>query len=159
MVDLELLERVSLLKGLSRDQLARIQPLAVLREFQGETVLFSEGEQAELLWFLISGRVELRFELPLRKSSPAAAVTVIEPGQTVGFSSLVPPHRYTLTGLCPEEMTVLVELEGQAFRELMDQDTSMGYIVMSTLARVISKRFRAMQDEVVKREGYELLMS
>ncbi len=159
MVELELLQNISLLKGLNREQLVRILALSTLREYQGEKALFSEGEKATRLWFLISGRVELRFDLPLRKTSPAAAVTLIEPGQTIGFSSLVPPHRYSLSGYCLGERCVLVEVGGPELKGLMDQDPAMGYVIMSTLARVISKRFRAMQEEAVRREGYDLLMN
>ncbi len=158
MVELEVLEKVSLLKGLDPGQMAEVQALAAIREYEEGAVLFSEGEKAEFLRFVISGQVDLRFDLPLRATSKATTVTTIKPGKSMGFSSLVKPHRYALTGYCTGGKCVIVEVGGEELRALMDEKPEIGYILMSNLARVISKRFRAMQEEVVRREGYDILM-
>ena len=158
MIDLEMLREISLLKGLNTDQLARIQAIASLNEYEGGEILFSEGEKADYLRFLVSGEVDLRFDLPMRTTSKATTVTTVRPGKSIGFSSLVAPHRYALTGYCTGTKCVTIEVKGDEMKEIMDDDPGFGYILMSNLARVISKRFRAMQEEVVKREGYDILM-
>ena len=158
MVELEVLQGVSLLRGLNPEQVAKVQALSNLREHTAGEVLFKEGQKADLLRFLISGEVDLRFDLPMRETSKATTVTTIKPGKSMGFSALVEPHRYALSGYCTSDRCTLVEVLGKELRKVMDEDAGIGYVIMDNLARVISKRFRAMQEEVVQREGYDILM-
>ena len=65
-----------------------------------------------------SGRVALRTLVPERGM---VTILTVEPGDVVGWSAVVPPHRATSTGIAIEPVTLL-ELPGERLRQLLRAD-------------------------------------
>jgi CRP-like cAMP-binding protein len=100
MAVLDFLKRVDIFKGLSDDQLNKIQPGCQEVEYHGGHRLFAEGENSDRVWIVTAGQVDLRFDLPGRSTSEENTIFSISAGNTLGWSSFVPPHQYKLSAYC-----------------------------------------------------------
>ena len=81
----------------------------------------ARGRAKPALGIVVSGRVALRLRVPER--GPTTVLTA-EPGNIVGWSAVVPPHRATSTAvaLVPTE---LLFLDGEALRAELDADPAL----------------------------------
>lgn len=118
--------------------------MATRRQALPGEVLFRLGDKAEDLFLVQSGRVNLTF--PVRVGSRQEDVLAEErhPGQLVGWSGLIPPHRFTLQAVVPVTSELLV-LPGENLRDLLQAKPELGYPVLSNLARIIGQRFTIFQ--------------
>ncbi len=66
------------------------------------------------------------------------------PGQTVGWSALIPPHRFTLKAIAPLE-TEVIALSREVLREVFNSYPDIGYTVSLNLATVIGQRLQMFQ--------------
>ena len=64
MVELELLAQLEPFRDLDKKQLSKLVPKCEIIEFFKGDKLFTEGDNAEHLWVVMDGSVDLRFELP-----------------------------------------------------------------------------------------------
>jgi toluene monooxygenase system ferredoxin subunit len=133
-----------LLLGLPPQSTSEVLALATRRQALPGEVLFRLGDKAEDLFLVQSGRVNLTF--PVRVGSRQEDVLAEErhPGQLVGWSGLIPPHRFTLQAVVPVTSELLV-LPGENLRDLLQAKPELGYPVLSNLARIIGQRFTIFQ--------------
>ena len=91
---------------------ARLDPHVRRATFQTGAEILREGAPTPALGIVVSGRVALRLRVPER--GPTTVLTA-EPGNIVGWSAVVPPHRATSTAvaLVPTELLLL---DGEALR-------------------------------------------
>ena len=82
--------------GLSLHARARLAAAATLRDVAADTVLLREGDDTGIFAIITRGRVALRMRVPER--GPITILTV-EPGDVVGWSAVVAPHRSTSTAV------------------------------------------------------------
>lgn len=155
MSDIEFLSTVEVLQGLDRGQLDKILECCHSQWCAEDSRVSGEGDQAEHLFFLVRGRVDLRYDLPGRETSRDNTLAVIEPGGTWGWSALVPPNRYTLSSYCAAGECVYLSLRATDLKKLFEQDARVGYVFMKNLAVVIGRRFHAMQEELSRLDGLE----
>ena len=99
--------------------------------------------------------MELRYELPRGESTSDQALSVVEPGGSWGWSAMVPPHKYTLSGYCTSAACRFIRLQREDLWELFEQNPRIGYVFMRNLAVVIGQRFHAVQDELARRQGFD----
>jgi CRP-like cAMP-binding protein len=71
-------------------------------------------------------------------------VEEISPGQTVGWSALIPPYRFTLSAAAPLE-TEVVALPQERLREYFAAHTAAGCKIAQNLAVVIGHRLQLFQ--------------
>ena len=65
-------------------------------------------------------------------------------GQTVGWSALIPPHRFTLRAVAPVE-TEVIALSRQALEQLFTDHPDIAYTMSLNLAAVIGQRLQLFQ--------------
>ena len=85
--------------GLSLHARSRLAECASLRVVPPDTTLMREGEETSLLAIVVRGRVALRMHVPERGTT---TILTVEPGDIVGWSAIVPPHRSTSTAVTLE---------------------------------------------------------
>jgi signal transduction histidine kinase len=143
----EALERFELFSGLPAPALSAIAPHACLTTHPDGFVLFSEGSLADTLYLIVSGRLSLEKRVQLgRTGTPRrAAIEVVGLGQVAGWSSLVPPHTYTASGVCQGETAVLA-IPGEALRQVMSAQPESGYTIAMRVAAVIRHRLASTTD-------------
>ena len=153
MVRLDFLEKAEVFKGLNQDQLAAARDCCEEVEFNHGDKIFAEGDNADNLFVVINGQVDLRFDLPKRSTSEENTISSISEGQTFGWSSMVPPHKYTLSAYCVKGSCKLIKAEKESLAHLIKKDDEFGYRVMSNIVAIIGKRFHKLQDRVTKDRG------
>jgi signal transduction histidine kinase len=113
---------------------------------EGEAVLI-EGAPAEKLFIVMHGKLALEKRIQIgRHSTPRnATIGYVEPGKAAGFSTLVPPHVYSTSAVCLEP-TRVIQVDGPALRAYLETHPAAGLKVMSTLATLVSHRYRRATD-------------
>lgn len=138
MVAIELLRKASLFEGLTDDQLAQVAKIASQVDIQPNQIVFAENDRATNLYVVVSGRVALLIDIGGGKQT---MVDTISPGETFGWSAVVPPHTMTASAKTVEP-TVLLSLPGRQIRDFCLTDCRMCYQIMENLARTISTRLK-----------------
>ena len=146
MLVLDFLKGVDIFKGLNENQLVGIQTGCREKKYENGNRLFAEGEDADRLWIVIEGQVDLRFELPGRPSTEENTISSMKTAKTIGWSSFVPPGRYKLSAFCASETCSILQIEKEYLLDLFEKDVQLGYLVISNLTGVASTRFHRLQD-------------
>jgi len=133
-----------LLDGLSPGEASAVLALASAARLPGGSVLFRLGDAAENLFLVRAGRVRLTF--PMRFGDRQEDILAEErfPGQMVGWSGLIPPHRFTLQAVAVVDTELLV-LPGAALRDLFLERPGIGYRIVSNLAQIVGQRLTVFQ--------------
>ncbi|HVX67979.1 MAG TPA: cyclic nucleotide-binding domain-containing protein [Bryobacteraceae bacterium] len=133
-----------LLAGLSQDEARQLRALGSHRSLAGGARLFQLGERAEHLFLVERGRIKLTLPMRIRDRDEEVLVEERGPGQTVGWSALIPPYRFTLTGIALLETDVLA-LSREALGAHFAAFPAVGYAVSLNLAAVIGQRLQVFQ--------------
>ena len=96
MVSIEVVDSIKAFQDMSDEQRAAIQKHCEELQYQRPDRLFAEGSQAEHIWYVTEGQVDLRFEMPDRRPTSAEmTVSSVEVKQkepeakTLGWSCFV----------------------------------------------------------------------
>jgi CRP-like cAMP-binding protein len=133
-----------LLKGLPDDEAARVAALGRWLRLSTGEVLFDLGAAADSIYLIRQGRIALT--LPMQVGGRAEDVMVEErgPGQTVGWSALIPPHRFTLKASALLETELLV-LGRQALLDHFATRPDAGYALITNVAAIVGQRLQVFQ--------------
>lgn len=157
MADMDFLARAKVCDGLDRHELGRVQLLCRPQGYREGERIFAGNQQADDLFMLWQGAVDLRFDLPGRPSSKESTISTVAEGATFGWSALVPPHRYRLSAYCTATASRVLRMGREDLQLLFDDHPRIGYVFMSNLARVIGQRFHELQDDLARSEGFDLM--
>ena len=98
--------------------------------------LLHEGGPAEDLGIIRDGRVAIRLRVAGRG---VATILTVEPGDVVGWSAVVPPHRSTSTVVALEPTTAVL-IDGLALRSELAADPATAAPVYRALLQAMSRR-------------------
>jgi NADP-reducing hydrogenase subunit HndB len=145
MIGKDFLQSVGIFKGLDEDQLSAVQGCCREQQHKAGTKLFGEGEPASHLYIVKKGQVDLRFDLPGRPTSEKNTISSILEFKAFGWSSLVAPHKYSLSAYCATPSCEVIKIDQACLTKLFEKDHGLGYLVLSNMARVIGKRFQKLE--------------
>ena len=133
-----------LLRGLPDDEASQVMALGSRVSLPSGGELFRLGAAADCVYVVERGRIALT--LPIQVGGREEDVLVEERvvGQTVGWSGLIPPHRFTLRATAPLE-TEVVALPRAALLEFFTAHPAAGYLVTRNLAAVVGQRLQVFQ--------------
>jgi CRP-like cAMP-binding protein len=133
-----------LLKGLPDEEAARIVGLGHPIRLTAGEVLFDLGAPADSIYVIHQGRIALT--LPMQVGGRQQDVMVEErtPGQTVGWSALIAPHRFTLKATALLETQVLALARQALFDHFAARPTS-GYALISNVSTIVGHRLQVFQ--------------
>jgi CRP/FNR family cyclic AMP-dependent transcriptional regulator len=130
--------------GLTRDEAAGLLALgSVVTLTRGET-LFRLGTAADTVYLVVRGRVALTLPMQIRDGQEDVLVEEKQAGETLGWSGLVPPHRFTLNASAAAETEVLA-LTRDALLAHFEAHPAVGYAVTKNVAAVIGHRLQVFQ--------------
>jgi CRP-like cAMP-binding protein len=163
MVSLEKLDTLAAFSGFSDDQLKALQFYFNEFSFQRGDKLFTEGDSATDVWFVVDGDVDLRFELPGgRPTSEDNTISKIsvkdQVAKTLGWSCFVPPRKMRLSAYCTSRTCQVVKIKIKHLLDLFEEDPKAGFLFMSYVVKVVGFRFHQFQDEVAKSRGQAMMM-
>lgn len=133
-----------LLSGFSSGEVERVLALGTRRIIPTGASLFRLGDPADHLFLTERGRIRLTLPMQVRGREENILVEERSPGQTVGWSALIPPYRFTLTATVPLE-TEVIGLPREALREYFAAHPEAGYKVALNLAVVMGHRLQLFQ--------------
>jgi CRP-like cAMP-binding protein len=107
--------------------------------------LFKESQKASCLWVIVSGQVDLRFEMPARETTEAHTISTQSSPGIIGWSSLIPPYKYKLSAYCVSETCELVQINGEQLVAYLKEKPQTGYRVLKTMIQVVGNRFEHLQ--------------
>lgn len=136
--------QTDLLAGLAPEEAERIRALGSRTALAAGQVLFNLGDAAEGLFIVESGRVALTLPLKLRDGQQDVLIEERSPGQALGWSALVPPHRFTLKASAAIDSEVLV-LPRAALFEYFAAHPAVGYAVTRNVSAVVGHRLQVLQ--------------
>jgi CRP/FNR family cyclic AMP-dependent transcriptional regulator len=146
MVSVDALRSCELFTALPDPELAKIAAIASEATYDTGTVLCAERDQADRLFILQRGRVQLRIRLrPALEAGADVTVDEVEPGRIFGWSSLVKQRRFTASATALEPV-VLLAIQADDLNALFDQDPHLGFVVMKQLAEVIASRLHRTRE-------------
>lgn len=136
--------QIELAHGLSDEETAALMALATTVTLRRGETLFRLGSVADAVYVVEHGRVALTLPMRIRDGEEEVVVEEKSPGETVGWSGLVPPHRFTLnaTAALPSELRSFTRA---ALVEHFRARPAIGYLVTANLASVMGHRLQVFQ--------------
>jgi CRP-like cAMP-binding protein len=112
--------------------------------------LFREDARADRLWLVHSGDVAIDLHVPGRGD---IVVEHLGAGSVVGWSWLLPPHRYRFGAKVVDDVRA-VELDAAHVRSLIAEDAELGRELESRLLAVVADRLLAARNRLVELYAY-----
>ena len=135
---------LDLLKGLAQEAVDETLALGSRLVLDGGDELFRLGAEADCLYLVSRGRINLTLPMQVRGQDQDVLVEERTPGQTVGWSALIPPYRFTLRATAPLA-TEVISLPRAALLDHFLRHPEIGYMVTLNLAAVIGQRLQLFQ--------------
>jgi CRP-like cAMP-binding protein len=132
-------------KGLNANQMEKVMAIGNQVPMKKGQQIFKEGQEADGVYILRSGAVELMTSVEKDFDLPISILR--DPGDVFGTSALIPPYRYSLSARCVEE-GVLFCMETAALRKLAAEDRDIGCQMMTNLATHFLDRLKETRQEV-----------
>jgi len=145
----EELIRSNLFRGLSTSELEKVAVIAKEVTFPAGFRIFSEGERAETLYVIKEGIIDLTFGFKLGKVKSEITIETKGQGDSVGWSALIPPHIYTLSGVSRNFVQALV-FDGKSMLQVCKEDSKFGAVFMQNVAELVGNRLTRLQSMFIQ---------
>jgi len=139
-----------LLNGLSSPEAKQVLALGTKLIVPSGTSLFRLGEPADRLFLTERGRIRLTLPMQVRGREEDVFVEERSPGQTVGWSALIPPYRFTLTATASLHEAEVLALPREALLGYFAANPAAGYKIALNLAVVMGHRLQLFQTMWVR---------
>jgi CRP-like cAMP-binding protein len=145
----ELFAGFPLLDGLADGHLEHIEAAARPATFAAGERIVEMDHPATACWLLERGRVAV--DTPGAAGAPVVIQT-LGPGDLLGWSWLVPPHRWHF-GAVAVEPVMAIELDAATLRALADAHPDFGYALAVRVLRVMVDRLHATRARLLDLYG------
>ena len=130
-----LLSQTHFFGGLTPSQLERIAGLSTVLECEAGQQVYRVGDPADRVYVLVHGTVRHAIGFGERHASVG---DILRRGELFGWAALTPPRNVRIaTASCLAPCRFLV-IDGVGLIDLMEQDHTLGYRLMSQLNRLIT---------------------
>jgi CRP-like cAMP-binding protein len=145
MVSAEWLKKTELFGNLKESQLDALLSRSSVETFPEGKTIFRQGEDANHLYILIEGMVDLSVKTGEKFDFLTSKVE--KEGAAFGIPSLIEPFRYNVTATCLKPSKLMVINAGRV-RMDMEKDPEMGMEIMKKLASIYFNRLNEMRSGV-----------
>ncbi len=145
MITVEMLKRFPLLAYLPHEDLGELMEICEIETREEGETFAREGDPVDRLRLVLLGKLALdkRIQLGHHGSVRRANVSIVGPGGAMGWSALVPPYVFTLSGVCLEPCKFITLDVGQ-LRDFVARNPQAGYRLMSGIAELVGTRLSDM---------------
>jgi CRP-like cAMP-binding protein len=130
------LQGISFLHDIDPAHLEQIANIAEVRVYDTSDVLFHEGEPADYVYFVVTGKIMLEL---CPSTIYEKSLMSVGPGEMLGWSAFVEQCNYASTGVVVAP-TQLIRIEGKRLRAICDKDPAFGYDFMHRIMKALAKR-------------------
>lgn len=129
----QVVSELPLFRGMSKEQVDRLAVTCTVKEFQPRECIFSESDQADQMYILLDGRINVSY------GNPPITVGSVEKGEMLGELSLLSSscHSATATAETNGEAAVLTH---QGLGELVRRRPDIGVIIYRNLGVGLGKK-------------------
>ena len=131
---------------LSDDMLKSLIPITDMLLFEENEMVFKQGEKADRLFFLKTGKVLLEHRIT---DKITVSMSSIKPGFSFGWSAMLDDELYSTDAICTEPCQIYSFRESK-IKKIMEKDHSLGFIISQRLLHVIKKRYDVRTEQFVK---------
>jgi len=102
------------------------------------TVIFDQGEQANFIYLLLSGSVEIRYK---PYDGPPITITTLSKGHFFGWSAAIGNRAYTSGAVCKQDC-MAVRMRNKDLYDFCVREPQAGHIILDLLAQSVSNRWQ-----------------
>lgn len=132
-------------RGMDPDHVELIAGCAKNARFADGDYLFREGQDADEFHLLREGKVALELHAP---GQGELRIQTVKEGDIVGFSWLMPPHRWMFDARALEPTRTLA-FDGQCLRGKCEQDPAMGYELLKRVSATLAERLESARLQIM----------
>jgi CRP-like cAMP-binding protein len=134
----------AIFKELNKDMIDVLAPLFETISCQPGTVIFQQGDQAEFLYLVIDGKVDMSF-----KPYDGIPITIshVGKGGLFGWSAVVGSENYTSTAIAIEDVEAF-RVHGSDLRNFCREHPEAGKDILERLADGVSSRWKDAHKQV-----------
>jgi CRP-like cAMP-binding protein len=136
--------QAEMLSGLAAVDAEAVAGLGLPVRLAPGQVLFDLGDSADCVYLIRRGRIALTLPMSIGGRHQDVFIEERLPGQTCGWSALIPPWRFTLKASSPLE-TELTSISRASLLDYCAQKPHVGYVVALNVAAVIGQRLQVVQ--------------
>lgn len=133
------------LRGMRPAHLSALADCAAIITVSSGSYLGREPEPADVFYLVVSGKVGI--ETHAARQAPLLVQTV-GPGEVVGWSWLVPPHRWQFDARVAADLRAIA-IRGDCLRAKCGRDHELGYEILRRLVGVVASRLTAARMQLL----------
>jgi len=145
MVSAEWLKKTELFENLNESHLNVILSRSSVESLTEGKTIFRQGEEANRLYVLIQGAVDLTVEA--QEQIDFMTSKIGREGAVFGTASLMEPFHYNVSATCLKPSKVLV-IDASFIQKMMEEDPKMGMEMMKKLASIYFNRLNDLRSGV-----------
>jgi CRP/FNR family transcriptional regulator, cyclic AMP receptor protein len=144
MISPELLRRYPYFAGINDESLKAVAMISEERGAAAGAVLFREDQPADHLFILADGEVDIRYHVG---GGVYKSVDTLVGGELMVWTAVVPPHKTHSTAVVRKDVRLLA-IQAPQLRALCEQDSLLGFRLMSGIAEAVSHRLHGAQVQL-----------
>jgi len=126
--------------GLTKSELQVLDSLGHQTGFADNELIVTAGEESRMFYLLLTGSAAVE----VANGFVTIFVQALEPGDAIGWSSLLPGHETLFQVRARERCTTLC-LEGAAVARLCHMDPKLGVTLLESALRTVAGRVRGLE--------------
>ena len=143
-LDLELLRKTDLFKGLSKDELGKITGISAKESFKAGEEIFAEGEKGDKFYLILKGEVRIS---KIISGVGEEALRVLKKGEYFGEMSLIDDEPRSAHAIANTDVDLMV-IDRSDFEKLLSEDKELAYKLLWSLVRTLSQRLRETNEKI-----------
>ena len=138
------MNRIAVFRNMNQEYTSLLKPLFQPYSCQSGVTVIQQGNSADYLYFIVSGKVEVSF-----KPYDGSPLTVSHVGKDglFGWSALLGSRTYTSSVTAIEDLET-VRIHGSELRKLCLEHPEAGKEILEQLANVVSSRWKNAHEQV-----------
>lgn len=138
------MNRIAVFQELDEDVIELLSPLFERFSCEPGTVIFQQGDQAEFLYLVSDGKVDMSFK-PYDGNS--ITISHVGRGGLFGWSAVVGRDRYTSTAIAIGDVKAF-RVHGNDLRRFCREHPEAGKVILERLADGVSSRWKDAHKQV-----------
>ena len=150
MISPELLKRYPFFAGMTQAQLETLAMVAEEASFEKGATIFEECDQANRLFLLLEGGVDLFYRAEGEYNPPVVkqfSVGEINPGEVFGTSALVEPYELNATAKAAKRCRVIT-LDAHELRKLLEKDPELNAKFLLQVVKILKERIISLRVQM-----------
>jgi len=135
------LKSIYFLRGLTDEEIAKLEPLCKEEILEVGTLCQNEGVPVNRVNFIVKGKVGVEFHVPgIFQHGNDFILYTLDEGGVFGWSALIKDTPWSSMRVI--ERTTVWWVDAQALLDLCEQNNHLGYVLMKNLCSLVATRLR-----------------